>query len=254
MGEPLEGRAVLVTRAANQAADLIALLTVAGAEAIALPTLGFFPPVNPARLAKAQAEVSKYAWIAFTSANAVHAFFEGVDDPAKRLTEVRLAVLGPRTAEALTTWGFSADMVAAKGNARSLAEGLGKLVSAGELLLYPRPERVAEDLAGLLRSRGLRVDDPIAYRTAPPAGDTFAVSERLNEGTLHWITLLSGSALRHLWLMLPEPELIARARLATIGPSTSAEARHLGLAVHAEAASPSSEALVEAIVAAESPS
>lgn len=249
---PLEGRTVLVTRAPDQAGDLIRLLEDAGAEAVALPTVAFFPPVDPRPLDKAIAEIDSFAWVAFTSSNAVHAFFERVKEPvAEHIGQVRIATVGPKTAEALTQWGLEAGLVAAKGNAASLADGLSRICRPGERVLYPRAERVSDDLAGRLQSRGIKVEDPIAYRTVPPAGGAFEVAGRLRDRGIHWITAMSGSALRHLHAMLPEPEWIRNARIATIGPRTSAEAKFLGYSVAAEAAEPTAEALVAAIVAAE---
>lgn len=253
MTGPLQGRTVLVTRAPEQASDLIGLLQAAGAEAVSLPTVAFFPPVDARPLDRAIAEIGSYAWVAFTSSNAVHAFFERVKEPvAESLRGVRVAAVGPKTAEALARWGVDPGLVAAKGNAASLADGLSRICRPGDRVLYPRAERVSDDLAGRLMARGIQVEDPIAYRTVPPAGNAFEVAGRLKDGTIHWITAMSGSAIRHLHAMLPEPEWIRNARIATIGPKTSAEARALGYAVAAEAAEPSAAALVQAIVAAES--
>lgn len=249
---PLSGRTVLVTRAPEQAGDLIRMLQEAGAEAVALPTVAFFPPVDPRPLDKAIAEIGRYAWVVFTSSNAVHAFFERVPEPvAERLAGVRIAAVGPKTAEALAQWGLEAGLVAAKGNAASLSDGLSRVCRPGERVLYPRAERVSDDLAGKLQARGIQVEDPIAYRTVPPAGGAFEVAGRLKDGDIHWITAMSGSALRHLHAMLPEPEWIRNARIVTIGPKTSLEAKALGLAVAAEATEPSAAGLVAAIVAAE---
>ncbi|MBM3270877.1 MAG: uroporphyrinogen-III synthase [Candidatus Sericytochromatia bacterium] len=248
---PLAGRTVLVTRSPEQSGDLLGLLAAAGADTLALPTIAFFPPVDPRPLEQAIAEVGQYAWVAFTSSNAVHAFAERLPEPAPALAGVRLAAVGPKTAEALAQWGLEANLIAAKGNAASLADGLGRVCRRGERVLYPRAERVSDDLAGKLETFGVVVDDPIAYRTVPPSGDSFQVAARLKARQIAWITVLSGSALRHLQAMLPEPEHLRTARLASIGPKTSAEAVALGYRVHAEAAEPSVAALVAAIVSAE---
>ncbi len=252
MSLPLSGRTVLVTRAPEQSGELLALLADAGADALALPTIAFFPPIDPRPLEQAIASLAQYGWVAFTSSNAVHAFAERIPEPAaEALQGVRLAAVGPKTAEALAHWGLEAQLVAAKGNAASLADGLGRVCRKGDRVLYPRAERVTDDLVGRLETFGVVVEDPIAYRTVPPSGDSFQVASRLRDGTIHWITVLSGSALRHLQAMLPEPEHIRSARLATIGPKTSAEAVALGFKVHAEAQDPTATALVAAIVAAE---
>ena len=110
---------------------------------------------------------------------------------------------------------------------------------------------MSDDLTGRLQARGVAVEEPIAYRTVPPAGGAFEVAGRLKDGSIHWITAMSGSALRHLHAMLPEPQWISNARIVSIGPKTSAEAKALGFVVSAEAAEPDAAALVAAIVSAE---
>jgi uroporphyrinogen-III synthase len=249
---PLADRTVLVTRAPDQSGELLSLLAEAGAETIAMPTIAFFPPVDPRPLEQAIARLQSYAWIAFTSSNAVHAFFERLhDDVPAKIGHVRLAAVGPKTAEAIGHWGLTAQLVAAKGNAASLADGLGRVCLPGDHLLYPRAERVSDDLVGHLQRFKVVVHDPIAYRTVPPTGDSFRVAQKLKDGAIHWITALSGSALRHLLAMLPEPEHVHTARIASIGPRTSSEAVALGLEVGAEAAEPTAAALVAAIVDAQ---
>ncbi|MBM3273765.1 MAG: uroporphyrinogen-III synthase, partial [Candidatus Sericytochromatia bacterium] len=192
---PLADRTVLVTRAPEQSGELLALLAEAGAETIALPTIAFFPPVDPRPLERAIVDLQTYSWIAFTSSNAVHAFFERLgDDLPGKMGHVRLAAVGPKTAEAISHWGLTAQLVAAKGNAASLADGLGRVCMPGDRLLYPRAERVSDDLAGRLQVFKVVVHDPIAYRAAPPTGDSFQVAHKLKNGAIHWITALSGSA------------------------------------------------------------
>src|SRR5688572_21518392 len=44
----LAGRRIVITRAPEQAADLVSHLTAAGADVIALPTVRFLEPANPA--------------------------------------------------------------------------------------------------------------------------------------------------------------------------------------------------------------
>ena len=80
MSRPLEGRAVIVTRAASQAADLTGILESYGAKVIVCPTIEIREPDNYDRLDEALEHLYGYDWLIFTSTN-------GVDFFMKRLLE-----------------------------------------------------------------------------------------------------------------------------------------------------------------------
>ena len=102
----------------------------------------------------------------FTSANGVR--FAGVDAPRGPAFAV-----GDATAEAARAAGF-APVVSARGDVEDLVACIP--ADAGPLL-HVRGERVAGDLVGGLRARGLRADSRVVYRTeavqdlGPPVGD-----------------------------------------------------------------------------------
>jgi uroporphyrinogen III methyltransferase/synthase len=119
---PLFGRTIVVTRARSQASDLTAQLAALGAEVIEAPTIAIAPPADDGvALARAAAGVvdGRYAWVVFTSANAVSRLADLIPD-ARAWAGTRIAAVGPATAEALGSYRLIADLVPA----RALAEGL----------------------------------------------------------------------------------------------------------------------------------
>ena len=68
---PLFGRRILVTTPREDAAELIDLLTALGADAIEAPMLRFAPPDDYGPLDEAVARIGSFAWIVFTTPNAV---------------------------------------------------------------------------------------------------------------------------------------------------------------------------------------
>ncbi len=76
MTGPLNGRRILVTRAAHQAGKLSEGLRAAGAEAVEVPVLEIQPPVSFDALDAALRNLDDYDWLILTSANAVHALVE----------------------------------------------------------------------------------------------------------------------------------------------------------------------------------
>ena len=78
---PLAGKRVVVTRAPEQASELIRALEALGAEVLLLPTVGFAPAEDPAELDAAFARLAEFDWILFTSQNAVRFFCSGGVNP-----------------------------------------------------------------------------------------------------------------------------------------------------------------------------
>ena len=119
----LAGLRVVVTRAEHQSEGLAAAFERAGARVELLPLLEVVPPADPRPLERAAAEAGSYDWIVFTSANAVEAFLSltGPLPPS-----VRIAAVGPATAEALRGFGISPHLTAGKAEAEGLVEEIGR--------------------------------------------------------------------------------------------------------------------------------
>src|SRR5215213_2508584 len=71
---PLQGRRIAVTRAHDQAGDLLARLRELGAAPLECPAIAIVPPASYAPLDAALAQIDRYGWIIFTSVNGVAAF------------------------------------------------------------------------------------------------------------------------------------------------------------------------------------
>ena len=95
---PLLGKRIVVTRARQQASDLIKYLTDLGAECLECPTIKIMPPEDEAPLKQAIQNLADYDWIVFTSVNGVKYFFErlfetGLD--VRALNHLKTAAIGP---------------------------------------------------------------------------------------------------------------------------------------------------------------
>src|SRR5208282_5146775 len=124
----LRGKRVLVTRAAEQSEGLMEALLEEGAVPVLLPLVAFAPPGDPMRLDEAIRECSRYDWIFLTSQNAVRALQERSQllnlNLAKAAAGVRVAAVGPATAEAAERAGLQVAHVAAKHQGEALADEL----------------------------------------------------------------------------------------------------------------------------------
>ncbi len=252
---PLAGRRVVVTRPRAQSREMIALLEEAGAEAIECPTIRIEPPSDPSELRRAARTAGEYDWLVFASAHAVDFFFaalheEGLD--ARALAGVRVAAVGPATAERLAQAGIRADVRPARFTTAGLIETLapgGCL--AGRRVLCPRSDIAPPDLPRGLSAAGAAVKEVVAYRTVPDGAGAAEVRGQLEAGAIHWLTFTSSSTAECFLRAVPaEVVRESGARVASIGPATSAAIRAAGLGVTVEAATSTARGVVEAIVRA----
>lgn len=259
---PLHGARVLVTRARDQAAGLVEALEQQGAEVLVLPVLAFAPPESTGALDDALARIGVYDWLILTSTNAVDAAFERIraaGGDARSLAAVRICAVGPATADRLEAHGIVADLVpedaTGEGVLAALEQALGRAGLGQSRFLMPRAAEGRDVIPAGIAAAGGTIDVVAAYRTiCPDEPDAAPVLRALREGALHVVTLTSPSAVRNLVGRLGGDEqaldLLGRARIATIGPTTSTAVRALGLAVHAEAAPHTADGLADAVARA----
>lgn len=254
--QPLFGKRVLVTRAAEQSESLSQALREVGAEAIELPMIRIEPPADPGPLARAVTDLRDYAWVVFTSQNGVDAFFrelakQGGD--ARRLGHARIAAIGSSTAEALAPHGLRADLVPQTFRGEALAAEMlaahgGKM--AGVSVLLPRAAVARDVLPEELRKAGARVDVVEAYRTHGASPEDAAELRRLlGAREIDVLTFTSSSTVTHTLEALGADgaRLLSGLALASIGPITTDTALARGLRIDVTAERYTIEGLVEAL-------
>ncbi len=177
---PLSGRRIVITRAAEQAAGLSRLLEAEGAEVVTLSAISIEPAADAAALDRALAQIERYQWVIFTSANGVRAFVERMRRVAldwRAFKGVRLGAIGPATAEALRASGVQPDFMPDEYVAEAITAGIGAV--AGQRILLPRADIAREALAVELRRLGAEVEEIAAYRTVTRPLDTQAMMAAL---------------------------------------------------------------------------
>jgi uroporphyrinogen III methyltransferase/synthase len=232
---PLFGKRVLVTRAEDQAGEMVAALRAAGAEAILAPMIRIAPPESWDEADAALDRLESYDVVLVTSANAIRRLAGRARELGIGFGGLRARVLcvGPKTAEATLAEGLP---VHALPGERYDAEGLLELIGrehapAGRRFLFPRAERARAVLVKGLRGAGAIVDPVAVYRTLPPEQQEAGLRERLAAGEIDVLTFTSPSTVRNFLSQLaPEARCAAeRALLAAIGPVTAEALRKEGL-------------------------
>lgn len=249
---PLLQQRIVVTRSADQADELCAKLAALGATAVRFPVIQFIPLPAP-ELDAALAHLNDYAWLIFTSANAVRFFFRdkenGRQGEREWISAIRIAAVGSATQELLASYGLPVDFVPAEFTGEQLALGLGDV--AGQRILLPRARIGRPEIVALLRERGALVDDIALYDTVTAVPTPQALAE-LEKGT-DVITFTSPSSVRNFYkIRETRPDKFEKpvrsALIAAIGPSTAAEAAKFGLTVEIMPDEYTIDGLVTAVV------
>src|SRR5262249_10279602 len=111
---PLFGRRILVTRPNHQAEPMMRQLERLGAVAYSLPAVAISEPGDWAPVDRVIADLACFDWLVFTSSNGVHAFISRLRHLGRDLRALgglRLAAIGPGTADALSGYQLNADLV-----------------------------------------------------------------------------------------------------------------------------------------------
>ena len=251
---PLLGRRIVVTRAREQASDLVRQLTEAGAECIQCPTIKVAPPSDWTPLDQAIGSLDQYGWIVFTSVNGVdyffrRLFFKGLDGRA--LGHLKTASIGPATADRLKSWGFCSDIIPKSYRAESVVEAFTETPIQGVKVLLPRAMEARSVLPQELNRMGAMVNEVTAYETLQVDDAGHSLVERLEAGTIDMVTFTSSSTVKNFHRLLPAnriDQLFETVTVASIGPITSQTARDLGFNVAIEAQSYTIPGLVQAIL------
>lgn len=246
---PLAGLRVLVTRSREQAGELTALLSAAGATPLELPAIEIRPaPTGP--LDAALLNLDAYDWLILTSVNGVRALFERVDALGLQrevFERVSVAAIGRATAQALEAGGLRVAFVPVRFIAEAVVEGLVALGIDGKRVLLARADIARDTLPDGLRAAGATVDVVVAYQTRPPEGVPDGVVKALHAGEIDAVTFGSPSAVRNT-LALVGGEIPRGVTVACIGPITADAATRSGLRVDIVAEEYSMPGLVDALV------
>ena len=229
-GGPLAGRRIVVTRARQQAAELGAQLEALGAEVVYCPAIQVAAPSDPLPVQRAALELAEYDWVILTSANGVAALWGELERQRRtaQLRQVKVACVGPATAEALEAHGVLAQAMPAEFLGAEIAEVLAANIRAGERrILLARGRGGSSELPDRLRALGAELTEVELYRSVPDLENLNAVRDQMAAGVIDLVTFTSPSTVTYFVAgvgLLPDHVL-----LAAIGPVTAARMRELDL-------------------------
>ncbi len=253
---PLFGQTIIVTRTRQQASDLSEKLEELGARVIEAPTIELSPPADWDKVDNALMKLGTYDWVVFTSYNGVILTKQrmvvalGLDGRA--FGSARIAAVGEMTANAI--WmhlNLRVDLSPTSFVAETLGEELIKRNEVkGKKFLLLRADIARAVLREKLQEAGAaEVADVAVYESKAAASLPPLVGEALKEGQVNWVTFTSSSTAKNFVKLLGKNylEKLARVKIASIGPITTATLKELGLPPTVSAESVNIEGLVAAI-------
>ena len=245
---PLLNTRVLVAGSPSTSGKLRDRLADLGAEVIAQPAIRITDPPDWAPVDTALDRLDRYDWLVFSSSNGVDYLLRRLFDrggDARRLGGVKLAAVGPGTAEQLSQYHVRADLVPEQFNAESLAQALAGEAD-GRRFLLARASRGRQVLADELEKAGAHVEQIVVYNSVDVEDPNPDVAAALSSGEIDWTLVTSPATARSLVRLYGDA--LEHARFASISPLTSSALRELGYEPAVEAAEHTAAGLVDAIL------
>lgn len=234
--KPLNGKRVVITRAAHQAGELADLLEQRGALPIVYPCIAIAPPEDTAALDNALEAVARgdFEWLVLTSTNTVARLAEHLEVSTSQrpsFARLQVAAVGAATGEAAEKiLGVTVNVLPEAFRAEALSRAINPAADAR--ILLPQADVAPPDLAEALTQRGAQVTTVTAYRTEVGTGGA-DVPAMLAKGEIDAITFASPSAVSNfIWRLVEEggsTQTLNSTTIACIGPTTLKKAVECGL-------------------------
>ena len=200
--------------------------------------------------------LEQYQWLLFTSVNGVKYFFQRLEELGKdvrRLKDMKVGAIGPKTAEAVYAKGIKPDLIPDEYRAEAVVEAFKKEDAENLNILLPRAAEAREILPDELKKMGAHVDMVEAYRTMMPGKGADRIKAMLQNEEIHMVTFTSSSTVTNFVGMFGSDKdkvkrWIEKVTVACIGPITAQTAEKHGFKVSVMPKDYTIEALTDAIL------
>jgi uroporphyrinogen-III synthase len=196
--KPLSGVGIAITRPADQAKKLAALIEQAGGTPILFPLIEITPLKDYSQFESVISNIKDYDWAIFISSNAVQNCMPRLVKNGLP-SSLKLAAIGPVTASELQSFGVK-DVLIPMG--RFDSESLLALAEmnnvASKKIMIVRGIGGRDVLAETLKARGAQVTFAECYQRKNPQSNCDLLANLYKEKKLHAIVVTSSEAMRHL--------------------------------------------------------
>jgi uroporphyrinogen-III synthase len=227
MAAPLLGKKVLVTREASQAKKFTKQLLAYGADVVEVPLLKIACK-NSVENIEAMYHLDEFQWLFFTSVNGVECFFNILEQNNLHVPEVKFAVVGHKTEEVLSRFGYQAEIVPSIYDGETLVkEFLEKYQVSGRVLLV-QGSRSRDVIEKGLAKAGMLYDTVVVYETLYNDEAKEQLQQELDRNTFDFITFTSPSTVEA-FVTFSNYEIPNHTIVVCIGTTTAERAKELGL-------------------------
>ena len=229
----LEGRGIVVTRPAHQAAHLAELIRAAGGRAILFPVIEIVEVEDPQPLRALIDRLDDFDLAIFISPNAVNKAMNLIKARRVLPPHLQLAAIGASGVRELERCGVPTVIApAARFDSEALLELPALQDVAGRRIVIFRGDGGRELLGDTLAARGAAIEYAECYRRRRPQLDAAPLLTAWAGNELHAITCTSSEGLRNLFDMVGKPgqAWLRKTPLFVPHPRIEQTARKLGLA------------------------
>lgn len=251
-GKRLAGRRILVTRPEAQAEELSCLIEAEGGEVLRFPTVVIADPEEISAVKKIVRRLDEFHWAVFVSANAVQRGLHWILSQRGVPADLKIAVVGKATAQALATFGLRPHLCPASGYNSEALLAMDELKNMGEKrVVIFRGKGGRELLSETLTARGAQVEYAEVYRRClPPATVAANLRQTLVDCPADMVVTTSRAVLENLCQLAGKTllEALHSTPLIVIDPRQAQQAKELGFTQVRVAREPGNAALLQAII------
>ena len=197
----LNNKGIVVTRPAHQAERFCQMLECAGANVLRCPLLIISPTPDSRSLLHLMEAIDSFDLLLFNSPNAANLGIPRIKARCKRHARLRIAAIGAKTAQAITSQGYQVDICPQAGfDSESLLK-LPILKDMSGMKVAILRGSGGRDLTGsVLRARGAEVTYVQVYERRAPSKEHFEqIEHRLLHERFDAVVITSGEAFLSLW-------------------------------------------------------
>ncbi len=253
---PLAGKTIGITRPEGHADNAIDRTFELGAQAVLMPTIDIQPLTDWTCVDETINRLAEYDWLIFTSVIGVDAFLKRLWETggdARKLSQMKLACIGPATALRLEQYHLRADVVPETYRAEALADALAPHV-ANQRVLWACASRGRDVLPTVLREAGATFERVVVYEHHDVEEFPADVHALIAAHELDWIGLSSPSIARNVARILQQKFGSLKTlpiKFAAISPVTEQAAIEVGLPITIVAQTHTWDGIFEAILSSE---
>ncbi|HLR68544.1 MAG TPA: uroporphyrinogen-III synthase [Virgibacillus sp.] len=219
----LQNKNILVTREERGAKRFAEKIAIYHGKPIVVPLL----EINCLPVREDIGDIRTFDWIFFTSQNGVDCFLKNARF-ARELHDVRIAAVGPKTAQVIEREGYTVDFIPSTYNAEVMAkEFLSTYVKTGPILLV-RGVLSRPVLADALTKAGRTIVSLNVYDTVTNSMVKGTLTSVLSKQTIDLLTFTSPSTVDAFTELVEHPNQYHHLPAACIGTTTEKRAKEIG--------------------------